>query len=188
MLEPSSVPAPMEMVTPQEYAAGKIHDQSKLERIRSAFLRTGVAVVQNVVPCDVLDRVGARLDHDAAHQVVNDALRTTDHVLYRATSGHLACGLPRNAPHVYREIVNNPIMQQIVVVCLGGAAFMRYYNGNTSLPGSERQGLHMDGVCQAHPIFTPHSPPPPPRQTCPSCPPPCLAVVCHPHNVRHTNV
>jgi hypothetical protein len=145
-MEASSIPAAMEVVTPQEYAAGKIRDQAKLSRIRSAFLRTGVAVVQNVVPPEVLDKIGARLDHDAAHQVVADALGSSVRALYRAAGGHLACGLPRNAPHVHREVVNNPIMEQIVVVCLGGSAFMRYYNGNTSLPSSEPQGLHMDGV------------------------------------------
>eukprot|EP01047_Picozoa_sp_COSAG01_P121350 COSAG01_NODE_50129_length_366_cov_0.580524_1_plen_82_part_01 len=82
----------MEVVTPQEYAAGKIRDQAKLSRIRSAFLRTGVAVVQNVVPPEVLDKIGARLDHDAAHQVVADALGSPGRALYRAAGGHLACG------------------------------------------------------------------------------------------------
>lgn len=130
-MQPSSEPAPMEVVTPAEYAQGEIKDQAKLSRIRQAFLRTGVAVVQNVVPEHVLDAIGTRLDHDAAHQVVGDALGTSE--AYRAASGHLACGLPRNAPHVYPEIVSNAIMEQLVVLCLGGSAFMRYFNGNTSL-------------------------------------------------------
>ena len=151
---PSSVPAPMEAVTPEEYAAGEITDAAKLHRIRDAFLRTGVAVVQNVVPHEVLDRMGARLDWDAAHQVASDAAGMSE--AYRAASGHLACGLPRNAPHVFPEVVQNPIMHQIVVVCLGGAAFMRYYNGNTSLPGSEPQGLHM---CDAIPSALCFAPP-----------------------------
>ena len=55
---PSSVPAPMEAVTPEEYAAGEITDPAKLHRIRDAFLRTGVAVVQNVVPHEVLEVAG----------------------------------------------------------------------------------------------------------------------------------
>lgn len=130
-------------------------------------------VHQNVVPHEVLDRVAQRLDWDAAHQVVGDVLGNSE--AYRAANGHLACGLPRNSPHVHPEIVCNPIMEQVkqssgtthagcgadrgsccccdkpvvleqlVVTCLGGAAFMRYYNGNTSLPGSEPQSLHMDG-------------------------------------------
>ena len=124
-MKASSLPAQMEVVTPEEYAAGEIKDSAKLHRIREAFLRTGVAVVQNVVPEHVLDAIGARLDWDAAHQVVSDALGASE--AYRAASGHLACGLPRNSPHVHPEVVNNPIMQQIVVTCLGGSAFMRYY-------------------------------------------------------------
>lgn len=115
----------MEAVTPEEFAAGEIKDTAKLHRIREAFLSTGVAVVQNVVPAHVLDAIGARLDWDAAHQVVSDALGTSK--AFRAANGHLACGLPRNSPHVHPEVVNNPIMQQIVVTCLGGSAFMRYY-------------------------------------------------------------
>ena len=151
-MQPSSVPAPMEAVTPEEWAAGEIKDQAKLARIRQHFLSTGVAVVQNVVPEHVLDAIGARLDHDAAHQVVGDALGTAE--AYRAASGHLACGLPRNSPHVHPEVVSNPILEQLVVVCLGGAAFMRYYNGNTSLrecPAHPRAATCTNAYCAAVP-------------------------------------
>ena len=44
---PSSVPAPMEAVTPEEYAAGEIMDTAKLHRIRDAFLRTDRMVDQS---------------------------------------------------------------------------------------------------------------------------------------------
>jgi hypothetical protein len=49
-----------------------------------------------------------------------------------------------------QEVVANPCVEQLVAAMLGGAAFMRYYNGNTSLPderGNERGwgGMHMDG-------------------------------------------
>lgn len=140
---PATKPANMETVTPQEYSAGEITDAAKLGRIREAFLRDGIAVVQNCVPAHICDQMGERLDWDAAHQVAKDALG--GHEAFRAASGHLACGLPRVAPHVFPEVVANPIIEQLAVTCLGGAAFIRYYNGNTSLPGSEPQGLHMDG-------------------------------------------
>ena len=45
-MEMSSVEAPMELVTAEEFAAGEITDEAKLQRIREAFLTTGVAVVQ----------------------------------------------------------------------------------------------------------------------------------------------
>jgi hypothetical protein len=166
----------METVTAAEWAAGRISDQNKLERIVAVFRRDGVAVVDNCIPDNVLDEMAARLDHDAAHQIVRHLSSGPDG--RQSQLGHLACGLPRNAPWVFpvssgslaglsrlvsnaaafgvaapshaappaQEIVANPIIEQIVVACLDGAAFIRYYNGNCSLPGSTVQGIHMDGA------------------------------------------
>ena len=132
--------SPAAAVTAAEWQAGAVTDPQKLQHIVDVFKKEGVVVVDNVVPHNVLDAMAARLDHDAAHQVFSEA-----RLAEGRPSGHLACGLPRQAPWVFPEIVCNPIIEQIVVHCLGGAAFIRYYNGNTSLPGSGVQELHMDG-------------------------------------------
>ena len=89
----------METVTAAEWAAGRIADQNKLERIVAVFRRDGVAVVDNCIPDNVLDEMAARLDHDAAHQIARHLSSGPDG--RQSQLGHLACGLPRNAPWVF---------------------------------------------------------------------------------------
>lgn len=159
-------------VTAEEYAAGAI-EPSKLQYLADFFQREGFAIVGGLFPLELLDRIEPRLDDDAGHQMVAKIMEDRGG---GGTAGqkmrHLANGLPRQAPWVFPAVVANPCVEQLVAAMLGGAAFMRYYNGNTSLPDERGDelgwgGMHMDGggwsvstaeEATAHGIAWPHPP------------------------------
>jgi hypothetical protein len=139
-------------ITPEEAAALQI-EPSKLAAIAEQFAVDGYAIVTGLFDHTLLDQMSDKLDNDAAHQVAKRVLE--DREDGSDSSGardmrHLGNGLPRHAPWVYPEVVASPLVEQLAAALLGGSAFIRYYNGNTSLPDDPadpkgEQGLHMDG-------------------------------------------
>ncbi len=57
---------------------------------------------------------------------------------------HLQQAPPRHAPWVTSGWVANPIIEQIAIAVLGEGCYLSYCDGNTSLPGSGYQSLHID--------------------------------------------
>ena len=55
---------------------------------------------------------------------------------------HAQQGLPRSAPWVLPSIVSNPLIEQCAIALLGPCYFQTN-NGNTNLPGSGTQPLHV---------------------------------------------
>jgi len=101
--------------------------------------------IGNVVPAHALDALQARMDYDAAHQSVE--LKWEERGARSGAGGHLQMGVPRMAPFVQKELVSNPIIEQLAVVLLGEPreVFLAFFNGNTNVPGSGTQLLHTDG-------------------------------------------
>ena len=137
----------METVTAAERAAGRL-GAAKLERLAAAFRAEGMLVLHDALPHEALDALRARLDHDAAYQALEpEPLLST----WEDRGGHLQMGVPRCAPYVRREIVANPILEQLAQRLLGGPCHLAFFNGNTNLPGSELQHLHSDGALTGDP-------------------------------------
>ncbi|MDG2196977.1 MAG: phytanoyl-CoA dioxygenase family protein [SAR324 cluster bacterium] len=111
----------------------------KLEKIKNTFELDGLVVVEDLISSDLLDTINGKLNNDAAHIIYNH------YQIHNKYPHHLQLGLPRDSNWVFPEIACNPIIEEILVELLGGAVFMRYYNGNTSLPNGDFQKLHMDG-------------------------------------------
>lgn len=112
----------MEEVTAAEHAAGQLGAE-KLQRLARHFATTGFITLCNVVPDHgLLARLERGLDIAAAIQLLQkgpeDGWRT------QRTCGPL---LPRTAPWVDRSVVASPIIEQLVVHLLGGAAFIRWH-------------------------------------------------------------
>jgi len=147
-----------------EDARGAMLGEETLARLDATFRADGIAVLQNVIPREILDTIAARLDFDAAHQVFDagramlaaeDRTPSNENLEDGAPASsfagdaemlglHLELGLPRTSEFVFPEIVSNQIIEQVVARLLG-PCFVRYYNGNTACPGSGCQPLHMDG-------------------------------------------
>ena len=139
-----------EYVTAAETAAGAL-DPPKLERLRRAFEADGVVVLCDVIPHPVLDHIATQLDFAAAHYVA------TDKGHERGAQGgfprdgsrpglQICSGIARQAPWVCPELVANPIIEQVAQAVLGldSEIFIRYFNCNSSCPGSGAQMIHQD--------------------------------------------
>ncbi len=138
-------------------ACGSLLDENALSLLEETFRRDGIAVLKGVIPHDVLDIIGARLDFDSAWQIHEAALvKAAEENASSIADGtsfsgnvaalglHLEQGLPRTSDLIFPSVLANPIIEQCVERLLG-PAFCRYYNGNTACPGSGTQPLHMDG-------------------------------------------
>eukprot|EP01051_Picozoa_sp_SAG22_P006740 SAG22_NODE_451_length_10354_cov_5.184983_9_plen_187_part_00 len=112
-----------ETLTADEIAAQTV-SADRLARLAAVFAEEGMVIVDGLFPHDVLDRLQAKLDTDAAHQWAKKAL--TESADAANSTRHLANGLPREAPWTVPEVVANPLVEQVVAAVLGGAAFIRY--------------------------------------------------------------
>ncbi len=117
----------------------------KLERLLSSWRKHGVAVLEGVLPHELLGRLNQRLDYDAAHQIATTRVSGETGIAAgeRGRIGHLQLGLPRVGEYIHSSFVCNPFVEQFAVAGLG-SCFLRFVNGNTACPGSQPQQLHVD--------------------------------------------
>lgn len=104
-----------------------------------ALHRDGYVILGGVVDPAVLDALKPKLDADTA-----ELLRRGGWGGAGAVPGHLQQSMPRAARHIHRDIVTNPLIIEVTAAVLGKGVHNHFYNGNTNLPGSERQPLHRD--------------------------------------------
>ena len=137
-----------EAVTPGERNAGALAP-AKLERLLSRWDEDGVLVLEDLLSHELLDTIARQLDFAAAHYVATDkGHERGPQGGYPRETGRpglqICSGLPRQAPWVVPELVANPILEQIAARILGGEVFIRYFNCNSSCPGSGVQMIHQD--------------------------------------------
>lgn len=126
-------------VSAEEYAAHQLDDVT-LKSAADAIETDGFVVLGSVVDSGVLDALKAKLDEDTA-----ELLRRGEWGGAGKLPGHLQQAMPRAGRYIHREIVTNPLVIQVSHAVLGDGVHNRSYNGNTNLPGSQRQPLHRDG-------------------------------------------
>ena len=165
---------PAVAISAEERAANAI-EPAKVAEIAANFLRDGFAIVHGLMDHELLDRIEAKLDNDAAHQILARVLsdRHTEKRSAREVR-HIQHALPRTAAWTFPAVVANPLIEQLAGGLLGGSSFIRYMNGNTKFPELSDveesfavQNLHMDGAgwsvnseaeALAHNIEWPHTP------------------------------
>lgn len=143
--------------TAAEAAAGKLAP-STLSAVTEELYRSGYVVLGNVVPHAVLDQLAPQLQLQAAQHValqLHSAMADgSSYTAGPARGWSLPGGFPRTAPHVHREIVANPLIEQCIAAALGSGAFLSFANGNCNAtrvpPGAPPEpfdagGLHHDG-------------------------------------------
>ena len=135
-----------EAATPEEQGRGWLEPE-KVARLAESVRSAGIAVLEGAIPTADLDHLALRMDFDSAHQVVTSKWKerrgfgsTEDHD--ELEGGHAQQGLPRSAPWVLPSIVSNPLIEQCAIALLGPCYFQTN-NGNTNLPGSGTQPLHV---------------------------------------------
>ena len=127
-------------VTSDEHTAGAFSAE-KLASIVRDIQVNGYAVVAGLVSQETCGLLGDSILHDA--QQVRALNPSTPHEIATG-KGHLQLGLRRYAPYVKRDLLANPLIENVVAAALGAKAWLGFYNGNVNLPGSTYQPLHFD--------------------------------------------
>lgn len=105
-----------------------------------AIRRDGVVVLEQAVPAGVLERLRTRMDEDTEALLAFQAARGGN----PRAEGHLQQGPPPFAPYVSQDVTANPFAIAVSKHMLGEGAYLAFYNGNTNLPGSVYQAVHLD--------------------------------------------
>ena len=136
-----------EVATDREQRRGWL-DPRKVERLAESVRSAGIAILERAIPTADLDFLALRMDFDSAHQIVTSKWKErrsfgSTEAHDELNGGHAQQGLPRTAPWVLPSIVSNPLLEQCAIALLG-SCYLQTNNGNTNLPGSGTQPLHVD--------------------------------------------
>ena len=136
--------------TAEEHAAGRFATPA-VQRAIAALREDGFVVINDVVDHDHLDRLRERMTGDL------EKIRAMPAVPHNFVWGNIQQNPPPDAGLVFRDVVANPFVCQVTRELLGAGAFNDYLSGNTNIPGSGLQPVHVDdgqlwpGLQTAHP-------------------------------------
>ena len=123
--------------TAAERAAGRF-DTGAVQRAVRALRDDGFVVIDDVVDHDHLDRLRGRMSDDL------DKIRALPPVPHNFVWGNIQQNPPPDAGLVFRDVMANPFVCQVTRELLGPGAFNDYLSGNTNVPGSGLQPVHVD--------------------------------------------
>ena len=129
----------MNEITPTaaERSAGRLA-AAAVRRAVSALLQDGFVVLDEVVAHDHLDRLRERMTCDL------EKIRALPMVPHNFVWGNIQQNPPPDAGLVFRDVVANPFVCQVTRAVLGRGAFNDCLSGNSNVPGSGLQPVHVD--------------------------------------------
>ena len=135
-----------------DHKLSEVHLQQTVDSIHN----DGYVVLENVVPHHKLDLLRQKMLEDL--QTLISAKEKVMPINF--VKGHIQQDAPTYAPYIFRELVANPFVTQVTHKVLGDGLYNSYFSGNTNLPGSGTQPIHVDSgqlwenLRVAHPIFS----------------------------------
>jgi hypothetical protein len=117
----------------------------------AAFKRDGFVVLQDVVDADGLDLLAGRMLADV------DTIMRQEPPPYQFVNGHIQHDPPPMRPYLLRDLYYNEAVIEVARQVLGDGLKMVGVTGNTNMPGSLQQPLHVDsghlwrGLQEPHP-------------------------------------
>ena len=123
--------------TAPERAAERF-DGAAQQRAVTALQEDGFVVIDDVVDHNHLDRLQERMSEDLVK------IRALPVVPHNFVWGNIQQNPPPDADLVFRDVVANPFVCQVTRALLGSGAFNECLTGNTNLPGSRLQPVHVD--------------------------------------------
>lgn len=125
-------------VAPEKYDAHRF-DSDHLDEVIAALNEDGFVILGGAIPPATLDAIKPKLDEDTAELLRRGRSGGAGH-----RPGHLQQAMPRSRKHIHAGIVTNPLIIQVTAAVIGEGVHNHFCNGNTNLPGSERQPLDRD--------------------------------------------
>ena len=125
------------MPTAAERAAEQF-GAAALQRAVAAVQADGCVVINQVVDHTHLDLLHERMSADL------DKIRALPVVPHNFVWGNIQQDPPPDAGLVFRDLVANPFVCQVTRALLGSGAFNDCLTGNTNVPGSGLQPVHVD--------------------------------------------
>ncbi len=123
--------------TAAEHAAGHF-ETAAVQRAITALREDGFVVINDVVDHAHLNLLRERMSDDL------DKIRALPAVPHNFVWGNIQQNPPPDPGLVFRDVVANPFVCQVTRELLGSGAFNDYLSGNTNLPGSGLQPVHVD--------------------------------------------
>ena len=123
--------------TATERAAGRLGGAA-LQRAVAALQADGFVVINDVVDHFHLDRLRERMSEDLVK------IRALPVVPHNFVWGNIQQNPPPDADLVFGDVVANPFVCQVTRALLGSGAFNECLTGNTNVPGSGLQPVHVD--------------------------------------------
>ena len=133
-----------------EVAAGQLTPEHRQAAV-TALEQDGLVVLNGVVDTVHLDLLAAKMDEDIA------AILRLETIPYQFVVGHTQHDPPPFEPYLFRDVVCNDLVVDVTRAVLGEGVTNTFYSGNTNLPGSGEQPVHIDwgqlwpGLERAHP-------------------------------------
>lgn len=109
-----------------------------LQRAMAALREDGFVVIDDVVHHSHLDQLRERMNEDL------EKIRALPVVPHNFVWGNIQQHPPPDADLVFRDVVANPFVCQVTRALLGSGAFNECLTGNTNVPGSGLQPVHVD--------------------------------------------
>ena len=113
-------------------------EEAALQRAVAALQEDGLVVIDDVVDHTHLDRLQERMNEDLVK------IRALPVVPHNFVWGNIQQNPPPDADLVFRDVVANPFVCQVTRALLGSGAFNECLTGNTNVPGSGLQPVHVD--------------------------------------------
>jgi hypothetical protein len=113
-------------------------DAVQLQAARAALHEDGFVLIENVVAHEHLDLLRIRMEEDLL------LLRVLPHVPHNFVWGNIQQDPPPTAAYTFGDVVANPFACQLTSSILGDGAYLNGISGNSNVPGSQRQPVHVD--------------------------------------------
>jgi hypothetical protein len=124
--------------TPEEVKQESFNEEN-LERAITGVREDGFVAINDVIDHSHLDILREKMESDLEKVM---ALPVVPH---NFVWGNIQQDPPPNAPYLFRDVVANPFVCQVTSAILGEGTFNNYMSGNSNVPGSQLQRVHVDG-------------------------------------------
>jgi len=142
----------IEVIPTPEEVKQESFKKENLDRAIAALQADGFVAINDVIDHAHLDILREKMESDL------EKIRALPIVPHNFVWGNIQQDPPPQASYVFRDVVANPFVCQVTSTILGKGAFNNYMSGNSNVPGSQLQPVHVDegqlwpNLKVAHPI------------------------------------